>query len=89
MRFVVDSLAARAQSVAEIEAKLAVRAVPADVAADVVAEASRLGYLNDAELAAQLSRGYRARGYGSRRAEREPSRGSGAGRIARPSRLAR
>jgi regulatory protein len=66
--FVVNSLGARAQSVAEIEAKLAARGLPADVAEEVVAEALRLGYLNDAELAGQLARGYRARGYGRRRA---------------------
>ena len=70
-RFVVNSLAARAQSVAEIEAKLAARGVPADVAAPVVDEASRLGYLNDPELAGQLARGHRSRGYGRRRAEAE------------------
>ena len=69
--FVVNSLAARAQSVAEIEAKLAARDVPADVAAAVVDEALRLGYLDDAELAGQLARGHRSRGYGRRRAERE------------------
>ena len=37
--FVVNSLAARAQSVAEIEAKLAAQDVPADIAAAVVDEA--------------------------------------------------
>lgn len=68
MRFVVNSLASRAQSVAEIERKLASRGVPAEVADAVVAEASRLGYLDDAELAGQLGRGFRARGYGRRRA---------------------
>src|SRR5512132_2343769 len=71
MRFVVNSLAARAQSVAEIEAKLAARGVPADITAAVVDEASRLGYLDDAELAGQLARGIRARGYGRRRAAGE------------------
>jgi regulatory protein len=71
MRFVVNSLAARAQSVAEIEAKLAARGVPADVAAAVVDEASQLGYLEDAELAGQLARGFRARRYGRRRAAGE------------------
>ena len=70
-RFVVNSLAARAQSVAEIEAKLAARGVPADVAAPVVDEASRLGYLDDPELAGQLARGHRWRGYGRRRADAE------------------
>ena len=66
--FIVNSLAARAQSVAEIEAKLAAREIPRDVADEVVAEALRLGYLDDAELAGQLVRGFRARGYGRRRA---------------------
>jgi regulatory protein len=66
--FVVNSLAARAQSVAEIEAKLASREIPPDVAEEVVAEAVRLGYLDDAELAGQLARGFRSRGYGRRRA---------------------
>jgi regulatory protein len=66
--FVVNSLAARAQSVAEIEAKLAARDVPPDVADEVVAEAVRLRYLDDAELAGQLARGFRARRYGPRRA---------------------
>ena len=66
--FVVNSLAARAQSVAEIEAKLGARVIPRDVADEVVAEALRLGYLDDAELAGQLARGFRARGYGRRRA---------------------
>lgn len=68
MRFVVDSLAAKAQSVAEIEAKLAARGVTAELAARLVADARRLGYLDDAELAGQLARGFRARGYGRRRA---------------------
>jgi SOS response regulatory protein OraA/RecX len=66
--FVVNSLAARAQSVAEIEAKLAALDVPPDVAAAVIAEARELGYLDDAELAGQLARGFRTRGYGRRRA---------------------
>ena len=66
--FVVNSLAAKAQSIAEIEAKLAARGVsPADAAA-VVDDASRLGYLDDAELAGQLARGFVSRGYGRRRA---------------------
>ena len=66
--FVVNSLAARAQSVAELRAKLAARGVtPAD-AEELLDEATRLGYLDDAELAAQLARGFRARGYGRRRA---------------------
>jgi regulatory protein len=66
--FVVNSLAAKAQSVAEIEAKLASRGVAADEAAAVIDEALRLGYLDDAELAGQLARGFVARGYGRRRA---------------------
>ena len=56
--FVVNSLAAKAQSVAEIESKLARRGVPAADAASVVAEAARLGYLDDSELAGQLARGF-------------------------------
>lgn len=66
--FVVNSLAARAQSVGEIERKLAARGVPPAVAATVVDEAKRLGYLNDVELADQLARGIRYRGYGRHRA---------------------
>ena len=66
--FVVNSLAAKAQSVAELEAKLARRGVPSDVAAAAVDEALRLGYLDDAELAGQLARGFLGRGYGRRRA---------------------
>ena len=68
MTFVYNSLAAKAQSVAEIEAKLARRGVPAEEAAAVVVAARRLGNLDDAELAGQLARGHRARGYGLRRA---------------------
>lgn len=66
--FVVNSLAARAQSVGEIERKLAARSVPSAVAEAVIDEAVRIGYLNDAELAGQLARGFRTRGYGRRRA---------------------
>ncbi len=66
--FVVNSLAAKAQSVAEIEAKLAHRGVSEADAARVIAEATRLGYLNDDELAGQLARGFVSRGYGRRRA---------------------
>ena len=68
MVFVCNSLAAKAQSVAELETKLAKRGVTADEAAAVVVEATRLGYLDDAELAGQLARGHRTRGYGRRRA---------------------
>lgn len=66
--FVVNSLAARAQSVGEIERKLAARSIPSDVAETVIDDALRLGYLDDAELAGQLARGFRARRYGRRRA---------------------
>ena len=66
--FVVNSLAAKAQSVAEIEAKLARRGVSEAYTAHVIAEATRLGYLDDAELAGQLARVFVSRGYGCRRA---------------------
>ena len=66
--FVCNSLAAKAQSVAEIEAKLVARGVGPDQVSAVVADAAQLGYLDDAGLAAQLARGLRARGYGRRRA---------------------
>jgi regulatory protein len=66
--FVSSSLAAKAQSVAEIEAKLAARGVEPQEAASIVAQAVRLGYLDDEELAGQLARGFRSRGYGRRRA---------------------
>lgn len=66
--FVARSLASRAQSVAEIETKLAARGVEADAAARLVEDAIRLGFLDDKELAGQLARGFRARRYGRRRA---------------------
>lgn len=66
--FVRNSLAAKAQSVTEIEAKLAKRGVDSSAAAAAIEEAIRLGYLDDAELAAQLARGFRTRGYGRGRA---------------------
>jgi regulatory protein len=66
--FVWRSLAAKAQSVAEIAAKLSDRGVEPDVAAAAVAEAVRLRFLDDEELAGQLARGVHARGYGRRRA---------------------
>ncbi len=53
---------------AEIEAKLTARGVGPEEAAGALAEATRLGYLDDAELAGQLVRGLRSRGYGRRRA---------------------
>ena len=66
--FVVNSLAARAQSVGEIQRKLAARGVAPHDAEVVVEDAARLGYLDDAELAEQLARGFRGRRYGRRRA---------------------
>lgn len=69
--FVVNSLGARAQSAAEISAKLARRGVTPDVAAEVVRDARRLGYLNDEELATQLARGSRERRHGRARAARD------------------
>ncbi len=66
--FVVRSLAARAQSVAEIEAKLARRGVPTEIGAEAIRLALGYGYLDDARLAGQLAHGHRARGYGRRRA---------------------
>ena len=69
--FVGNSLAARAQSVAEIRAKLGRRGLSEAEVAALIAQAASLGYLDDGELAAQLAHGHRARGYGRRRAERE------------------
>jgi regulatory protein len=66
--FVVRSLTARAQSVAEIERKLAARGVAADVAREAIEATLHDRYLDDAELAGQLARGMRSRGYGRRRA---------------------
>ena len=48
--------------------KARARGVAADAAAAAIEEAIRLGYLDDAELAGQLARGFKARGYGRRRA---------------------
>lgn len=67
--FVVRSLAARAQSVAEIERKLATREIPEHIAREAIESASEHGYLADVELAGQLARGMRSRRYGRRRAE--------------------
>jgi regulatory protein len=72
--FVWRSLAAKAQSVAEIEEKLGARGVDADETTRVIADAVRLGFLDDVELAGQLARGFRARGYGRRRAARTLAR---------------
>jgi SOS response regulatory protein OraA/RecX len=66
--FVWSSLAAKAQSVAEIEAKLGARGVDPVEAAATIAEAVELGFLDDTELAGQLARGFHTRGYGRRRA---------------------
>lgn len=66
--FVVRSLSARAQSVAEIERKLAERGIPVVVAREAIELAAGYGYLDDAALAGQLARGMRERGYGRRRA---------------------
>jgi SOS response regulatory protein OraA/RecX len=65
---VVHSLAARAQSVGEIERKLAARGVAPDVGKSVIEEAVRLVYLDDTELAGKLAGGFRARRSGRRRA---------------------
>ena len=59
--FVVNSLAAKAQSVAEIERKLAALGVSAGDTAVLIDDATRLGYLDDAELAGQLARGFVSR----------------------------
>lgn len=66
--FVVRSLAARAQSAAEIEKKLAAREVPPGIARETIERVTEYGYIDDASLAGQLARGMRARGYGRRRA---------------------
>lgn len=68
--FVVRSLAVRAQSVAELERKLAARDIPPHIAREAIGAAAGYGYLDDAELAGQLARGMRSRRYGLRRAER-------------------
>jgi regulatory protein len=67
--FVVRSLAARMQSRAELERKLARRDVPPGVAREAIEHAAGYGYVDDGALADQLARGMRARGYGRRRAE--------------------
>ncbi len=69
--FVVRSLAVRMQSTAEIQAKLAARDVPPDVAREAVERVTEYGYVDDASLAGQLARGMQARGYGRRRAEQK------------------
>jgi regulatory protein len=66
--FAVRSLAARAQSVGEIRKKLAAREIPPDLVEETVELMTGYRYLDDAELAGQLARGFRDRGYGPRRA---------------------
>ncbi len=66
--FVIRSLAAKAQSTAEIEKKLAARDVPTDIAREAIERVMGYGYLDDETLAGQLARGMRSRGYGRRRA---------------------
>jgi regulatory protein len=68
--FAVRSLAARAQSVGEIRKKLAAREIPPDVVEETIELMTGYRYLDDAELAGQLARGFRDRGYGPRRAAR-------------------
>ena len=67
--FVVRSLAARPQSVAELERKLAARGIPDEVAREAIDAAIGYRYLDDAELAGQLARGLHSRRYGRRRTE--------------------
>jgi len=69
--FVVRSLAARMQSKAEIEKKLAARDVPPGVAQEAIERVAAYGYIDDASLAGQLARGMQSRGYGRRRAEQK------------------
>jgi regulatory protein len=66
--FAVRSLAARAQSVGEIRKKLAAREIPHQVIEETIEIATGYRYLDDTELAGQLARGFRDRGYGRRRA---------------------
>jgi regulatory protein len=68
--FAVRSLAARAQSVGELRKKLEAREIPPHVIEETIELATGYRYLDDAELAGQLARGFRDRGYGRRRAAR-------------------
>jgi regulatory protein len=70
-RFLIRSLAVRAQSTAELERKLASRGIPADVARDALERVAGFGYIDDAALSSQLARGMLTRGYGRRRAEQK------------------
>jgi SOS response regulatory protein OraA/RecX len=66
--FAVRSLAARAQSSGEIRKKLEARETPPQVIEETIELAMGYRYLDDVELAGQLARGFRDRGYGRRRA---------------------
>jgi SOS response regulatory protein OraA/RecX len=68
-RFVVQSLAGRMQSTAELRRKLARRGIPGAIARDAIERAAGHGYVDDTVLAGQLARGMLSRGYGRRRAE--------------------
>jgi regulatory protein len=68
--FAVRSLAARAQSVGEIRKKLAAREIPPTLVEETIELMTGYRYLDDAELAGQVARGFRDRGYGPRRAAR-------------------
>ena len=67
--FVVRSLAARMQSEAEIERKLAARDIAPEIAREAIERVTEYGYIDDTSLAGQLARGMQARGYGRRRAD--------------------
>jgi regulatory protein len=69
--FVIRSLSARMQSVAELEQKLAARNVPPELAREAIERVAGYGYVDDAALAGQLARGMQSRGYGRRRAEQK------------------
>ena len=69
--FVVRSLAAKMQSTAEIEKKLAARDVSPAVAREAIERVTGYGYLDDESLAGQLARGMQSRGYGRRRADQK------------------
>ena len=69
--FVVRSLAAKMQSTAEIEKKLAARDVSPAVAREAIERVTAYGYLDDESLAGQLARGMQSRGYGRRRADQK------------------
>lgn len=66
--FAVRSLAARAQSAGELRKKLGAREIPPALVEETIELMTDYRYLDDAELAGQLARGFRDRGYGPRRA---------------------